>query len=92
LVLLALLLLGVWIAYQRGLDPSAAAFLAGASLTGVLFLLALYDLVITALHMRYPPRHRREPLVVTGLVEQYARWLSPVGFLLGILVGHYFWH
>jgi len=24
-------------------------------------------------------------------VQEYVRWLSPLGFVVGIIVGHYFW-
>jgi hypothetical protein len=94
LVLMAVfVVVAIVMARQGRLHPEAAAFLAASGVTLVLFLLALYDLLVTLFRFRYadeePPP---EPLRITWRVlEDYARWLSPVGFVVGILLGHYFW-
>src|SRR6267143_2745646 len=94
-VLLALLLVGVAGAERTGLVPLiSAGFLGFAALTATLFLLCLYDLVISVLELRYDPvalgasnRFR----VPSDVVQEYLRWLSPLGFVVGIIFGHYFW-
>lgn len=72
-----------------------AGFLAFAALTATLFLLCGYDLLVSVLRIRYQPVAESSvpaPFRIgSSVLIEYARWLSPVGFVVGIIVGHYFW-
>lgn len=96
LVLLALLLGGDLAAAATGrIATITAGFLAFAALTGTLFLLCFYDLVITAFRIAYRPAPGiplPEPFRIgSDVLIEYVRWLSPLGFVVGIIAGHYFW-
>ncbi len=96
IVLLLLILLAVGGAARTGrISFVAAGFLGFAGLTGTLLLLSLYDLVIDVLRLHYPPAVKSripEPFRIgSTVVTEYVRWLSPLGFVIGIIFGHYFW-
>ena len=97
LALLLVLVAAVVIAETTGvISFITAGFLAFAALTGTLFLLCLYDLVISVLRLSYVPAGASnllpEPFqIASSVILEYVRWLSPLGFVVGIIVGHYFW-
>lgn len=94
LALIAVILLAVAGTENLGLISFiSAGFLAFAGLTGTLFLLCLYDLVVSVFELRYGPGAGRPDRfrITSDVVQEYVRWLSPLGFVVGIIVGHYFW-
>lgn len=96
LIFLFLAVAGVAVAERQGaVSVITAGFLAFAALTGTLFLLCLYDLAISVLRLSYGPAgssNLPEPFrIASDVVQEYVRWLSPLGFVVGIIFGHYFW-
>ena len=91
----AVALVGVAGAERQGaISFVSAGFLAFAALTGTLFLLCFYDLVVSVLELRYRSSVTGAPgrlRIASDIVQEYVRWLSPLGFVVGIIVGHYFW-
>ncbi len=94
-VLLALLVFGVVGGERTGLIPLVSAgFLGFAALTATLFLVCLYDLVVSVLELRYQPAQPHLSArfrIASDVVQEYVRWMSPLGFVVGIIFGHYFW-
>jgi hypothetical protein len=70
------------------------AFFDGAfALAAVVALLSIYAAVRLFLHHRLHPGDRLpEIFPVPGWLATYARYLTPVGFLFGMIFGHYYWH
>jgi hypothetical protein len=83
-IVLALLYLGhVW-------TIEVVFFIAVGLLTFVLGCLSLYAALVQV--------RRSKPTAVLKLpeswkdFEEYSRWLTPVGFMFGLIFAHYFWH
>jgi hypothetical protein len=96
LAVLGLVLLAVVWAEQTGeISFITAGFLAFAGLTATLFLLSLYDLAISVLRVSYRPAGQPdlpEPFqIASDVLQEYVRWMAPLGFVVGIIFGHYFW-
>ncbi len=95
LAVLGVTLLGIAAAERMGMISLVpAGFLAFAALTGTLFLLCLYDLVVSVLELQYRPSRsglQDRFRITSDVVQEYVRWLSPLGFVVGIIFGHYFW-
>ncbi|HKV88863.1 MAG TPA: hypothetical protein VJT78_12775 [Candidatus Dormibacteraeota bacterium] len=93
---LALAVAGTLVEQRLGaISLITAGFLAFAALTGTLFLLCLYDLAISVLRLGYrqPDGSKLpEPFeMASDVAQEYVRWLAPLGFVVGIIFGHYFW-
>jgi hypothetical protein len=94
---LLVLIIGSVIAAERTgrIGFVTAGFLAFAGLTATLFLLCLYDLSVSLLRIRYRPADPSalpEPFrIASDVAREYVRWLAPLGFVVGIIFGHYFW-
>lgn len=72
-------------------DWSAAAFGVVALLVGAMLGLAAWDLTITVVASRRLPRMALPETITLGLPGWIIPWLSPVAFVGGILIGHFFW-
>ena len=83
------------VVYAAGLwTVEVTFFIAVAWLTFVLGLLSAFAATVHAIHIRYGRDAPSLFLLPKSLakIEDYFRWLTPVVFIVGIIVAHYFWH
>jgi hypothetical protein len=82
------------LAWWSGIWPlEVAFFLAVGWLTLTLSALSGFSALVS-----FSSRHQGKPTTLFKLpdrlqdFEDYFRWLTPVVFVVGIILGHYFWH
>jgi len=86
-----IVLLGLHFIGRFTLD--VAFFLAAFVLAAAIFLASLYAAARLFEHHRLHRADRMPNLLpVPTWLATYARYLTPVGFVAGIIFGHYFWH
>ena len=74
------------------LDYGTAGFVAAVILIGTLLGLAGWDLFVGLMAMR-GAAYLALPRKLTGELPRWAvPYLSPIAFLIGLLVGHEYWH
>ncbi len=74
------------------LDFGSAGFEAGVVLMGTLLGLAVWDLFVTLGAMRYAVYLALPEQITLKLSRRVVPVLSPAAFLIGILIGHQYWH
>jgi len=87
-ILLAVYLLGIW-------PIDVAFFVAVAVLTFGLGLLSALAAITQYRHRNdpKPPQPYRSPqLRFVSDLDNYFRWLTPLGFTTGVIFAHFFWH
>jgi len=92
---IVIVLAGVLVAVIAGtselVDSSAAAFGVVALLVGAMLGLAAWDLVISWAASKKIPSLALPETITLGLPDRVVPFLSPVAFVGGILLGHWFW-
>ena len=94
----AILLVGAGVVYAvvatlaGSIDYGTAGFRAAVVLTGVLLGLAAWDLFVATVARSDAPYLALPERIRVPLPRQAIPYLSPVTFLVGILIGHWFWH
>ena|SRR5437867_2972393 len=73
-------------------DYGTAGFGAAVVLTGTLLGLATWDLVVALLARRYAPWLALPEEITLHLPPWIVPYLSPAMFVLGIFIGHQYWH
>jgi hypothetical protein len=92
--ILLLFVATVWavIASLTGFDYASAAFIVVSIMVGAMLGIAAWDLFVSLL-ARHRGEYLRLPYTITLEVP---RWivpaLTPLAFIVGILIGHRFWH
>lgn len=93
LTLIGLAAVGLAIAYAIGwLESGTAAFAAAASLVATLLGLAVWDLVVGLLALKWAPHLSLPHRITFRLPRQVIPVLTPAAFVIGLYIGHRLWH
>lgn len=83
---------GVFVTITGKLDYGTAGFQAAVVLTGTMLGLALWDLAVGALAQLTVPALALPQRIALPIPRTAVPLISPLFFVIGILIGHQYWH
>lgn len=75
-----------------GFDYAAAAFIVVAVTVGAIFGVSAWDLAVTVFARRYGEHLTLPYTVRLNIPPRVVPFLTPVAFVVGILIGHWYWN
>lgn len=75
-----------------GFDYAAAAFIVVAVMVGAIFGVSAWDLAVTLFARRYGEHLTLPYTVRPNIPPRVVPFLTPVAFVVGILIGHWYWN